>query len=99
VGSSSAAATGIVLGGRGLGGMTCGVCTGIAVVGASSGRAGSVEIRFGATENGHHWQPLGSAPAPANGAACAAPGVVAATANGASAMAAAAAILSAFISC
>ena len=98
VGSSSAATTGIVLGGSGLGGTTCGVCTGVTVVGAGSGRVGSVEIRYCATENGHRWQPLGSAPRPANGAACATAGVVATTENGASAMAAAAAIPSVFIS-
>jgi hypothetical protein len=59
---------------------------------------GSVEIRYCATKNRHHWQPLGSAPTPANGAACATPGVVATTETGASAMAAAAAMPSAFIS-
>jgi hypothetical protein len=55
VGSSSAATTGIVLGGGGLGGAICGVCTGVTVVGAGSGRVGSVEIRHCATENGDHW--------------------------------------------
>jgi hypothetical protein len=98
VGSSSAATTGIVLGGGALGGTTCEVCTGVTVVGAGSGRVGSVEIRYCATENGHHWQLLGSAPTLANGAACATTGMVAITENGASAMAAAAAMPSAFIS-
>jgi hypothetical protein len=79
VGSSSAATTGIVLGGGGLGGTTCGVCTRVTVVGAGSGRVGSGEIRYCE-------------------AACATTGVVATTKNGASAMAAAAAIPSAFTS-
>ena len=79
VGSSSAATTGIVLGGAGPGGTTCGVCTGVTVVGAGSGRVGSVEIRYCE-------------------AACATTGVMATTKSEASAMAAAAAIPSAFIS-
>src|ERR1700723_3695979 len=52
---------------------------------------------YSATHSRHSWQNVGFAPTPANGAACATPGVVATTENGASAMAAAAAIPSAFI--
>ncbi|HZC52157.1 MAG TPA: hypothetical protein VE441_06635, partial [Mycobacterium sp.] len=102
-GTTSRVGTGGRLTGTGGGGAS-GSGTGTLLGGAWAGWGGGswlhtppFDVWYAPTKNWQYWQRPGFAPAPAHGAACATPGAVTITENGANAKTAATAIPSAFI--